>query len=183
MKKYNNIEQIGLFYLSYYNIIEELGLYDNLLKENLSENNSITFDINDTDKKYNKNIFNFNKNEIESEEKGSDSNENKIRKKIISNVDFTGNNTNKKDRGSGISNNTYGLLSSQLYSFDYSSKSGSKEAVSLKDGIKELTTKLFENEEYFEKFCKNYVDTLLQICIEDVHRRSIVVNDGFFKFK
>ena len=178
MKKYNNIEQIGLFYLSYYNIIEELGLYDNLLKDNLSENNnSITFDINDTDKKN----INKNQNEIERGEKLSGSNEKKIRKKIISNVDFSvDTNNNKKDRGSGNSNNTYDLLSSQKYSFDYSSKSGSKEAVSLKDGIKELSAKLFENEEYLEKYCKNYVDNLFKICIEDINRKKMLSDNKNF---
>ena len=174
MKKYNNIGQIGLFDLSYYNIIEELGLYDNLLKDNLSENNnSVTFDINDTDKKNNNN-FNKIQNEIESEGKLSESIERKIRKKIISNVDFSVDQNNKKNRGSGNSNNTYDLLSSQKYSFDYSSKSGSKETVSLKDGIKELSAKFFENEEYLEKYCKNYVDNLFKICIEDINRKKIL---------
>ena len=177
MKKYMNIEQIGLFHLSYYNLIEEFGLYDNLLKDNLSENNnSITFENNEMDKK-SINLFGKNPNEIESEEKTSEHIEKKIQKKIISNVDFTGDN-NKKDRGSGNSNNTFILLSSQKYSFDYSSKSGSKEAVSLKDGIKELTTKLFENEEYLEKYCKNFVDSLFKICIEDVQRKKIFCNNN-----
>jgi hypothetical protein len=177
MKKYMNIEQIGLFYLSYYNLIEEFGLYDNLLKDNLSENNNtITFENNEIDKK-SINLFGKNQNEIESEEKTSEHIEKKIKKRIISNVDFTGDN-NKRDRGSGNSNNTYILLSSQKYSFDYSSKSGSKETASLKDGIKELSTKLFESEEYLEKYCKNFVDSLFKICIEEVQRKKILCNNN-----
>ena len=116
-------------------------------------------------------------------EKLSGSNEKKIRKKIISNVDFSvDTNNNKKDRGSGNSNNTYALLSSQKYSFDYSSKSGSKETVSLKDGIKELSAKLFENEEYLEKYCKNYVDNLFKICIEDINRKKMLSDNKNFVF-
>ena len=182
MKKNANIKQIGLYHLSYYNLIEDLGLNDCLLKDNISENNSsMVIERNDVDKK--NSLFFKSSNEKDNEEKKNEENENKnekkIHKRIISNVDFTGDN-NKKDRLSGNSNYTYGLLSSNKYSFDYSSKSGSKETSSLKEGIKELTSKFMDNEEYLIMFCKEYVDNLFNACMEDVKRKKILLNNDDF---
>ena len=118
------------------------------------------------------------KEEKEEKEK-SGKKEKTIQKKIISNVEFKPD-ENAKERGSGNSNNTYGLLSSKKFSFDYSSKSGSKEASSLKDGIKEITNEFIENEEYLTIFCKNYVDNLFNICLKDIKRRNQFVYCNFY---
>ena len=163
MKKNINKEQIGLFHLFYNNLFEEIPINDSLIKDNLSDSNSLIIEKNEGEKRTSL----FYKN---NEEKEKNSNEKKIKKKIISNVDFK--NYNTKERGSNNSNNTYALLSSQKYSFDYSSKSGSKEAGSLKDGIKEVTSKFIESEEYLETFCKDYVDNLFKICIEEIRRKE-----------
>ena len=181
MKKYANIEQIGLFYLSYNNLIEDLELNDYLSKDNISENNSsMVIERNDMEKK--SSLF-FKSNEKDNEEKTNEENENKnekqIQKRIISNVDFTVDN-NRKNRGSGNSNNTYGLLSSNKYSFDYSSKSGSKETSSLKDGIKELSSKFMDNEEYLTMLCKEFVDNVFIVCIEDIKRKKVLLNNEYF---
>ena len=98
----------------------------------------------------------------------------KIKKKIISNVDFK---PDKKtqDRGSGNSNNTFGFLSSNKYSFDYSSKSGSKEAGYLKEGVREIASQYMESEEYLVNFCKGYVDNLFNEIMEEIKRKKISV--------
>ena len=101
--------------------------------------------------------------------------ENAIKRKITSNVDFKPN-KNEKERGSGNSNNTYGLLSSNKFSFDYSSKSGSKEAGFLKEGLKKITSEFTETEEYLNLFCKEYVDNLFNIILEDIKRKKINVH-------
>ena len=42
----------------------------------------------------------------------------------------------------------------------------------MKDGIKEVTSKFIESEEYLETFCKDYVDNLFKICIEEIRRKE-----------
>ena len=170
MKKNINLEQIGLFELSYYNLKDNLGLNDSLIKDNLSEiNNSLEVEKNENEKKTS--LFRINEEKEEKEEKQKiEKNEKVIQKKIISNVDFKPDNT--KERGSGTSNNTYGLLSSKKFSFDYSSKSGSKETSSIKECIKEIGNDFAENEEYLTVFCKNYVDSIFNYCMEDIKRKK-----------
>ena len=163
MKKNINIEQIGLFQLSYNNLGNDLGLELNDSFNNSSENNSLILEKNEKEKK----ISLFGKNIEKNEDKI-------IRKKITSNVDFKPD-KNEKERGSGNSNNTYGLLSSNKFSFDYSSKSGSKDPDYLKEGIKELASEFNETEEYLTIFCKEYVDNLFKTIMEDIQRKKINV--------
>ena len=166
MKKYINIEQIGLFQLSYINLCNDFGLNDSL--NFASENNSLIIEKTEERKD-----SLFKKQNEEKEGKQIIKNEeNKIKKKIISNVDFKPD-KNTQERGSGNSNNTFGLLSSKKFSFDYSSKSGSKEAGSLKDGVKEIASQYMENEEYLVNFCKGYVDNLFNIIMEEIKRKKI----------
>ena len=170
MKKNINFEQIGLFDLIYINLFDELGLNESILKDNSSENNSIAFEKSEHEKKYSL----FSKSSEKKEGQQKIIKEKKIQRKIISNVDFKSkNDTKEKERGSGNSNNTYGLLSSNKYSFDYSSKSGSKEACSLKEGIKEVTSNFMKSEEYLLTFCKEYVDNIFKICLKDIKRQTI----------
>ena len=164
MKKNINKEQIGLFYLLYNNLYENAPLNDHLIKGKLSEPNSII-----NGKEGEKRISLFHKTQDEKDEKNND--EKIIKKKIISNVDFN-NYNNTKERGSDNSNNTYALLSSQKYSFDYSSKSGSKETGSLKEGIKEVTSKFIVSEEYLETLCKDFVDNIFKICMQEIRRKK-----------
>ena len=160
MKKNINLEQIGLFQLSYNNLGNDLGLELNDSFNNSSENNSLILEKNEKERKIS--LFGKNNEDI------------KIHKKITSNVDFKPD-KNAKERGSGNSNNTYGLLSSNKFSFDYSSKSGSKGPDYLKDGIKELTSEFNETDEYLTIFCKEYVDNLFKTIMNDVKRKSVNV--------
>ena len=160
MKKNINLEQIGLFQLSYNNLGNDLGLELNDSFNNSSENNSLILEKNEKERKIS--LFGKNNEDI------------KIHKKITSNVDFKPD-KNEKERGSGNSNNTYGLLSSNKFSFDYSSKSGSKGPDYLKDGIKELTSEFNETDEYLTIFCKEYVDNLFKTIMNDVKRKSVNV--------
>ena len=91
--------------------------------------------------------------------------------KITSNVDFK-NHTNAKERGSDNSNNTYALLSSQKFSFDYSSKSGSKDAAYIREGIKEIASNYLESEEHIINICKDYVDNIFNVCMAEVKRKK-----------
>ena len=168
MKKNINFEQIGLFELKYINLFDELGLNNSFIKDNSSENNSIVFEKNEHEKKNSL----FNKSSEKKGEQHKIIKEKNIQIKITSNVDFKQSN-NMKERGSGNSNNTYGFLSSNKYSFDYSSKSGSKEACSLKEGIKEATTNYMKSEQYLITFCKEYVDNIFKICLNDIKRKTI----------
>jgi hypothetical protein len=163
MKKKINNEKIGLFYLFYYNLSDDFGLNDSSIKDNNSNNNSFIIDKNEGEKKAS--LFH-------KEDEKKESNDKTMQDKIISNVDFK-NNANTKERGSDNSNNTYALLSSQKFSFDYSSKSGSKEAAYLKEGIKEIISNCMESDEYIITFCKNYVDNIFNVCMDDVKRKKI----------
>ena len=177
MKRNIDLEQIGLYELSYYNLYDNLGLNDSLIKENFSDNNSsIAIEKNENEKK---NALFYKGNDEKEEKEKNGKKEKNIQKKIISNVDFKPD-ENAKERGSGNSNNTYGLLSSKKFSFDYSSKSGSKEASSLKDGINKITSEFIENEEYLAIFCKNYVDNLFNICLKDVQRKKQSIYCNFY---
>ena len=177
MKRNIDLEQIGLYELSYYNLYDNLGLNDSLIKENFSDNNSsIAIEKNENEKK---NALFYKGNDEKEEKEKNGKKEKNIQKKIISNVDFKPD-ENAKERGSGNSNNTYGLLSSKKFSFDYSSKSGSKEASSLKDGINKITSEFIENEEYLAIFCKNYVDNLFNICLKDVQRKKHSIYCNFY---
>ena len=162
MKKKINNEKIGLFYLFYYNLSDDFGLNDSSIRDNISNNNSFIIDKNEGEKKAS--LFH-------KEDEKKESNDKTMQDKIISNVDFK-NNANTKERGSDNSNNTYALLSSQKFSFDYSSKSGSKEAAYLKEGIKEIVSNSMESEEYIITVCKDYVDKIFNICMEDVKRKK-----------
>ena len=166
MKKNINNEKIGLFYLFYYNLCDDFGLNDSSIKDNNSNNNSFIIDRNEGEKKTC--LF----NEVNEKKEPKEINDKTMHDKITSNVDFN-NNVNSKERGSDNSNNTYALLSSQKFSFDYSSKSGSKEAAYLKEGIKEIISNCMESDEYIITFCKNYVDNIFNVCMDDVKRKKI----------
>ena len=167
MKKRFNLEQIGLFELSYYNLIDNLGLNESFKEDNLiRNNNSLLAGKKESDKKTS--LFDKENEEKDEKDEKLTKTENKIKeiqKKIISNVDFKPDNT--KERGSGTSNNTYGLLSSKKFSFDYSSKSGSKDGSSIKESIKEI-----ENEESLQIVCLTFVDTIFNLCMEDIKRKK-----------
>ena len=172
MRKNLNQEEIGLFQLYYNNLSNDLELNDSL--NNISDTNSINSLILDKNEKEKKNSLFYKTNE-EKEGKEAEKNdviENAIKRKIISNVDFK-NDKNSQERGSGNSNNTYGLLSSNKFSFDYSSKSGSKEAGYLREGIKKITSEFVETDEYLTVFCKEYVDNLFNAIFEGIKRKKI----------
>lgn len=165
MKKKINNEKIGLFHLFYYNLSDDFCLNDSSVKDNTSNNNSFMIDRNEGEKK----ISLFHKTHEKKE-----SNDKIVHAKITSNVDFK-NNANNKERGSDNSNNTYILLSSQKFSFDYSSKSGSKEAAYIREGIKEITSNYLESDEHIETVCKDYVDNIFNICMDNVKRNNIII--------
>ena len=165
MKKKLSNEKIGLFYLFYYNLSDDFLLNDSFIKDNISNNNSFIIDKNEEEKKAS--LY------LKSNE-SKESNDKTSQVKITSNVDFK-NNVNTKERGSDNSNNTFALLSSQKFSFDYSSKSGSKEAGYLKEGIKEIISNCMESGEYLKTFCKEYVDNIFKICMDEVKRKNIYV--------
>ncbi len=175
MKKNLNLEDIGLFQLSYNNLPSNLELNDSI--NNFSDTNSLNSLIIDKNEKEKKNSLFYKTNEEKDEKQmmKNDVIENAIKRKITSNVDFKPN-KNEKERGSENSNNTYGLLSSNKFSFDYSSKSGSKEAGFLKEGLKKITSEFTETEEYLNLFCKEYVDNLFNIILEDIKRKKINVH-------
>ena len=167
MKKKINPKEMGIFQLSYNNLCDEFEIDGDALKESISD---IHKNNPQEKRKSRKSLF----------KKLMDENDEVheiaagIHTKIISNVEFR-RDTNK-ERGSGNSNSNYtnGMLSSQKYSFDYSSKSGSKEAGSLKDGIKEFNYKYNEKEEELSNFCKEYVEELFNECIEDIKRKRTI---------
>lgn len=165
MKKRINNEKIGLFYLFYYNLSEEFGLNDSSIKDNTSNNNSFVIDRNEVEKKMS--LFHNAHEKKESKE----TNDKTSHSKITSNVDFK-NHTNAKERGSDNSNNTYALLSSQKFSFDYSSKSGSKDAAYIREGIKEIASNYLESEEHIINICKDYVDNIFNVCMAEVKRKK-----------
>ena len=165
MKKKLNNEKIGLFYLFYYNISDDFEINDSFIRDNISNNNSFIIDKNEEEKKTS--LF------LKSNEK-KESNDKITQTKITSNVEFK-NNVSTKERGSDNSNNTYALLSSQKFSFDYSSISGSKEAGYLKEGIKEIISNCMESDEYLNTFCKEYVDNIFKICVDEVQRKKVYV--------
>jgi len=170
MKKNINNEKIGLFYLFYYNLSDDFGLNDSSIRDNTSNNNSFIIDRNEGEKKTS--LFH-----KDHEKKGSKETIDKtIHGKVTSNVDFK-NNVNIKERGSDNSNNTYVLLSSQKFSFDYSSKSGSKEAGYLREGIKEITSNCIESDEYIVSVCKDYVDNIFNICMDEVKRKKSIFSN------
>ena len=172
MRKNLNQEEIGLFQLYYNNLSNDLESNDSL--NNISDTNSINSLILDKNEKEKKNSLFYKTNE-DKEGKETEKNdviENAIKRKIISNVDFK-NDKYSQERGSGNSNNTYGLLSSNKFSFDYSSKSGSKEAGYLREGIKKITSEFVETDEYLTVFCKEYVDNLFNAIFEDIKRKKI----------
>ena len=103
MKKNINLEQIGLFKLSYNNLGNDLGLELNDSFNNSSENNSLILEKNEKESKFSL----FCKNNEDKEAKKEKNEDIKIHKKITSNVDFKPD-KNEKERGSGNSNNTYG---------------------------------------------------------------------------
>ena len=169
MKKNINKEKIGLFYLFYYNLYDNLELKDSLIKGNISNNNSSIIDKNEGMKKTS--LFHKEHEEREVKETVDES----LHRKLISNVDFKNNtNTNTKERGSNNSSNTYALLSSQKFSFDYSSKSGSKETGYLKEGIKEVISNYMESDEYIETLCRDFVDNIFNVCMEELKRKKSI---------
>ena len=167
MKKNINKEKIGLFYLFYYNLCDNLELKDSLIKGNIPNNNSSIIDKNEGMKKTS--LFHKEHEEREVKETVDES----LHRKLISNVDFK-NNTNTKERGSNNSSNTYALLSSQKFSFDYSSKSGSKETGYLKEGIKEVISNYMESDEYIETLCRDFVDNIFNVCMEELKRKKSI---------
>ena len=164
MKRNIKKEKIGLFYLFYYNLCDNFELKDSLIKDSISNNNSSIFEKSEGVKKTS--LFHKEHEEKEVKETVDES----LHRKIISNVDFK-NNKITKERGSDNSSNTYALLSSQKFSFDYSSKSGSKEDGYLKEGIKEVISKYMESDEYIEALCKDFVDKIFKVCMEEVKKK------------
>ena len=176
MKKNINKEKVGLFHLFYYNLCDNLELKDSFIKESSSNNCSI---IDRIEREKKTSLFHKEHEEKEVKETVDES----LNRRIISNVDFK-NNINSKERGSDNSSCTYALLSSQKFSFDYSSKSGSKEAGYLKEDIKEVIPKYMESYEYIEVLCKDYVDYIFNICMEEVKRKKSINNSKeFIKYK
>ena len=167
MKKNINKEKIGLFYLFYYNLCDNLELKDSLIKGNISNNNNSIIDRSERKKK--NSLFHKEHEEREVKETVDES----LHRKLISNVDFK-NNINTKERGSDNSSNTYALLSSQKFSFDYSSKSGSKETGYLKEGIKEVISNYMESDEYIETLCRDFVDNIFNVCMEELKRKKSI---------
>ena len=165
MKKNINKEKIGLFYLFYYNLCDNLDLKDSLIKDNISNNNSSIIDRNEGVKKTS--LF----HKENGEKKVKETVDESLNRKLISNVDFR-NNPNTKERGSDNSSNTYAYLSSHKFSFDYSSKSGSKEDGYLKEGIKEVISNYMESDEYIETLCKDFVDNIFNVCIEEIKSKQ-----------
>ena len=165
MKKNINKEKIGLFYLFYYNLCDNLDLKDSLIKDNISNNNSSIIDRNEGVKKTS--FF----HKENGEKKVKETVDESLNRKLISNVDFR-NNQNTKERGSDNSSNTYAYLSSHKFSFDYSSKSGSKEDGYLKEGIKEVISNYMESDEYIETLCKDFVDNIFNVCIEEIKSKQ-----------
>ena len=165
MKKNINKEKIGLFYLFYYNLCDNFELKDS---DNIS--NSTIIDRSEGMKKTS--LFHKDQEEKEVKEVKETVDESLYRQ-LISNVDFK-NNKNTKERGSDNSSNTYALLSSQKFSFDYSSKSGSKEAGYIKEGIKEVISKHMESDEYIDSLCKDFVDNIFKVCMEEIKRKNSI---------
>ena len=168
MKKNINKEKVGLFYLFYYNLCDNFELKDSFIKGSISNDNSAIIDRNEGVKKTS--LFH---KEYEEKEVKETTIDESLQRKIISNVDFK-NNINTKERGSDNSSNTYALLSSQKFSFDYSSKSGSKEAGYIKEEIKESISKYMESDEYIEALCKDYVDNIFKVCMEEIKRKKSI---------
>ena len=167
MKKNINKEKIGLFYLFYYNLCDNFDLKDSLIKGSISNNNSSIIDRNEGVKKAS--LF----HKENEEKKVKETVDESLNRNLISNVDFR-NNPNTKERGSDNSSNTYAYLSSQKFSFDYSSKSGSKEDGYLKEGIKEVISNYMESDEYIETLCKDFVDNIFNVCIEEIKSKKII---------
>ena len=165
MKKNINKEKVGLFYLFYYNLCDNFDLKDSLIKDNISNNNSSIIDRNEGVKKTS--LF----HKENEEKKVKETVDESLNRKLISNVDFR-NNPNTKERGSDNSSNTYAYLSSHKFSFDYSSKSGSKEDGYLKEGIKEVISNYMESDEYIETLCKDFVDNIFKVCIEEIKSKQ-----------